>query len=85
MLFVHPLLTLNARFQHSQLQNVRCPLVEHQLAGVDGLRDVVLSHLGLQIVLQLWNVQPEAVEHVDDGPVLHPEQSQQQVLWPNGA
>ncbi len=85
MLLVHALLPLCACFEHRQLQDVRCPLVEHQFAGVQWSRYVILSHLRLQVVLQLRDIEPQATEHVDDGALLHPQQAKQQMLRANGA
>ena len=75
VLLIHTLLSLDACFKHGQLQDVRCPFVQHQLMGVDGLRNVILSHFRLQVVFQLGDVQSQTVEHINDRPVLHAQQS----------
>ena len=84
VLFVYALCVLYASLEYGELQDVRCPFVEHQLTGVDGLHECVFAHFGLQGGLHRRQVQSQTVEHVDDRTFLHAQQSQEQVLGPHG-
>ena len=71
---------LGACFEYGQLQNVRSPLVQHQLMRVDRHPQLVLAHLVLKLVLYRLHVQSQAAEHVDDGAFLGAQHAQQQML-----
>ena len=81
MLFVDAGGVLGTCLEHRELQDVRSPLVEHQLARINGSAYLVLSHFVLQFGLHRLKVQAQSSKHVDDGAFLHAEQAQQQVLW----
>ena len=80
MLFFNFVGTLNAGFEHGQLQDVAGLLVEHQVTGVDGAAQLVFPDLLFKLGLDRLKVEIQTVEDVDDGAFVHSEQAQQQVF-----
>ena len=83
VLFVYFGRSLYSGFEHGQLQDVAGFLVEHEVGGVYGRVDLVLSHTLFQFVLHRLHVHVEPAEEVYHGSSLASEHTQQQVFGAN--
>ena len=83
VLHIHRLCVLDARFEHRQLQDVAGFLVEHEVAGVNGLVDFVFPYSAFQFCLYRLQVDIHACEEVHDGFVLTAQNAKQQMFRPH--
>ena len=75
--------TLYAGLEHGELQYVVCLLIQQEVVHANGHCHLILPQSLLELGLDRLHVEVHTAEDVVDGPLLHAEKPQQQVLGAN--
>ena len=68
--------------KHSKFQNIARLFVEDEVAGLNWHLQFVFPDFLFQFRLDRLYIKIQTIEHVDNSPILHPQQTQQQMFGP---